>query len=83
MDEKKLKLSDEFSDKKISDEDAVNFFLARQIVQEIQKFGVSQSTMLKVIELLALELDDRSRMLSIVGAVKGRIETSTSPILSE
>ena len=83
MDEKKLKLSNEFSDKKISDDDAVNFFLARQIVQEIQKFGVSQMTMLKVIELLALELDDRNKMLSIVGAVKGRIETSASPILSE
>lgn len=83
MDEKKLKLSDEFSDKQISDDDAVNFFLARQIVQEIQKFGVSQTTMLKVIELLALELDDRNKMLSIVGAVKGRIETSASPILSE
>ena len=83
MDEKKLKLSNEFSDKKISDDDAVNFFLARQIVQEIQKFGVSQTTMLKIIELLALELDDRNKMLSIVGAVKGRIETSASPILSE
>jgi hypothetical protein len=83
MDEKKLKLSNEFSEKKISDEDAVNFFLARQISQEIQKFGVSQMTMLKIIELLALELEDRNKMLSIVGAVKGRNETSTSPILSE
>jgi hypothetical protein len=83
MDEKQLKLSNEFSEKKISDEDAVNFFLARQISQEIQKFGVSQMTMLKIIELLALELEDRNKMLSIVGAVKGRNETSTSPILSE
>ena len=83
MDEKQLKLSNEFSEKKISDEDAVNFFLARQISQEIQKFGVSQMTMLKIIEVLALELEDRNKMLSIVGAVKGRNETSTSPILSE
>jgi len=83
MDEKKLKLSNEFSEKKISDEDAVNFFLARQISQEIQRFGVSQMTMLKIIELIALELEDRNKMLSIVGAVKGRNETSTSPILSE
>jgi hypothetical protein len=83
IEDRKLKMSDEFSDKKLSEEDASHTFLAREIVQEIRKFGVSQLTLMKTIELLALELEDRGRMLAIVGAVKGNIDTSGSPILSE
>lgn len=66
-----LNLREEHGDLKLSDEDAASFFLARQIVQEIRSFGVNQKTTLKLIELLALELEDRNKMLSIVNSLKG------------
>jgi len=78
-----LKISEDFSDSKISDEDASYTFLAREIVQEIRKFGVNQVTLKKIIELLSLELEDRSVMISVIGAVRGEIKTSGSPIFSE
>lgn len=80
---KTLKLSEEFTDKNISEEDSSHTFIAREIVQEITKFGVSQITLQKVIELLALELESRERMLAVIGAVRGNIEVSGTPILSE
>jgi len=83
MSENKLKISDEFSDAKISDEDASQTLIAREIVQEILKFGVSQLTLKKIIEILALELEDRSVMLSVVGAVRGEKTSSASPIYSQ
>lgn len=83
IEDKTLKLSEEFADKKISEEDASHTFIAREIVQEITKFGVSQITLQKIIELLALELESRERMLAVIGAVKGNIVVSDTPILSE
>lgn len=82
-DNKFLKISEDFSDSNISDEDASYTFLAREIVQEIRKFGVNQVTLKKIIELLSLELEDRSTMISVIGAVRGQIKSSDSPIISE
>ncbi len=80
-DNKFLKISEDFSDSNISDEDASYTFLAREIVQEIRKFGVNQVTLKKIIELLSLELEDRSTMISVIGAVRGQIKSSDSPII--
>ena len=38
---------------------------SREIVSEILRFGVSQSHILHIINLLALELEDREMMLAI------------------
>ena len=83
MSENKLKISDDFSDIKISEEDASQTLIAREIVQEILKFGVSQLTLKKIIEILALELEERSVMLEVVGAVRGEKASSASPIYSQ
>ena len=82
---KHLKLSenDEFSDRNLTDEDASQTFLAREIVQEVMKFGVSQTSLLKIIELLSLELENRAKMLAIVGVVRGNMVSNNSPIISE
>ena len=77
-----LKISEEFEDVKLSDEDAADSLLAREILQEIKKFGVSYGTCLKLIELLALELEDRNKMLDIIGAIKGTSIGAKSPIVS-
>lgn len=82
-DDRVFRPSIEMSDAKMSDEDAAYTFLAREIVQEITKFGVKQITLEKTIELLALELESRDKMLAVIGAVRGNIETNGSPILSE
>lgn len=79
----KLKISDEIDDKKLSEEDASHTLIAREISQEVIKFGVSQLTLKKIIEILALELEDRNTMLSVVGAVRGELKTPGSPIYSE
>lgn len=79
----RLKLSEEITDKSLTEEDASHTLVAREISQEIIKFGVSQLTLKKVIEILALELEDRSAMLSVISAVRGNLSTSSSPIYSE
>ncbi len=38
---------------------------AREIVAEILRFGVSQSHIIHIIDMLALELEDREMMLAI------------------
>ena len=43
--------------------------VSREIVQEILKYGVSQSQILKIIEILAMELEDRDTMISIVECI--------------
>ena len=40
---------------------------SREIVSEILRFGVSQSHIVHIINLLALELEDREMMLAIRG----------------
>lgn len=43
--------------------------VCRDIVREITRFGVSQRQLLFVIQLLALELENREVMLSLVQAI--------------
>lgn len=49
---------------------------SREITRKILDFGVSQFQILKIIESLALELEDRSTMLAITDAVRTSIEAS-------
>lgn len=49
---------------------------SREIVKTIKDFGVTQFQLLKIIESLSLELEDRSIMLAIKGAVQTAIEAS-------
>lgn len=78
----RLSFKDEFSDSHLDDADAADFYVARQILQEIRNFGINQKTALKLIELLALELESREKMLAIVEAIKtGPSKLSDSPII--
>jgi len=54
----------------MTEKDAAESFVARQIVQEIMNYGVTQFQVAKVIELLAFELENRELMVKIVDAVK-------------
>lgn len=77
----RLTFKDEFSDVQLDDGDAADFFVARQILQEIRNFGINQKTTLKLIELLALELESREKMLAIVEAIKaGPSSLPDSPV---
>jgi hypothetical protein len=78
----RLSFKEEFSDAKLDDGDAADFYIARQILQEIRNFGVNQRTTVKLIELLALELESREKMLAIVEAIKaGPSILSDSPVI--
>ncbi len=60
------------TDKTVEKDDVVwlnDIKKSREIVQEILKFGVTQTQMKSIIGLLALELEDRELMLSIRSAV--------------
>ena len=46
-------------------EDLLENAMAREIVQEIMKFGVNQPQILQIINLLALELEDNETMKAI------------------
>lgn len=43
--------------------------VSREIVQEILKYGVTQSQIIKIIEILAMELENRDMMLSLVECI--------------
>lgn len=65
---------------------AISAAKCRNIVAEITNFGVSQDEILAVIHLLALELEDREQMNSIVTLAKGfrtgriaQLDTSNDP----
>lgn len=78
----RLSFKEEFSDAKLDDGDATDFYIARQILQEIRNFGINQRTTLKLIELLALELESREKMLAIVEAIRTSPSMlSDSPII--
>tara|TARA_B100000902_G_C26577696_1_gene559587 strand:- start:187 stop:402 length:216 start_codon:yes stop_codon:yes gene_type:complete len=49
--------------------DIPSFEKTRNIVKEIIDFGVSQKEILKIVELLALELENRNLMLEILSVV--------------
>ena len=50
--------------------DALSRSKAREIVQEIMNYGVTQQQILSIINLLALELEDNNMMRSIVDLCK-------------
>lgn len=52
----------------------------REIKKEILDFGISQFQILKLIESLSFELDDRSVMLAIKDAVRTPIEASETEL---
>ena len=45
---------------------ATESFVSRQIVSEIMSYGVTQNQVLKIIEFLAMELENREDMLTLV-----------------
>jgi hypothetical protein len=47
---------------------------SRQIVSEILKFGVNQKQILNIINLLAMELEDRDALVAISSIVKEALE---------
>jgi len=53
---------------------------SREIVRKILDFGVSQFQILKIIESLALEIEDRSVMLALTDAVRTAIEASEQQV---
>ena len=54
---------------------------SRDITQEILKFGVNQEQIRNIINLLALELEDREMMLAINRAVKQEEDEERPKIL--
>jgi len=54
---------------------------SRDICQEILRFGVSQTQIRNIINLLALELEDREMMLAINRAVKQEEDEERPKIL--
>lgn len=55
-------------------EDLNSISKSRDITQEILNFGVSQNEILKIIELLSLELEDVSLMKEISNILKPKSE---------
>jgi len=53
---------------------------SREIVRKILDFGVSQFQILKIIESLALEVEDRSVMLALTDAVRTTIDASEQQV---
>lgn len=53
-----------------SEKEAAEMFQCRQIVQEVINFGVNQKQLLRIIKLLALELENREVMEAVVQATK-------------
>tara|TARA_Y100000992_G_scaffold239949_1_gene170750 strand:- start:1162 stop:1398 length:237 start_codon:yes stop_codon:yes gene_type:complete len=66
---------------KLTEQDAAETFVARQIVQEIMDYGVTQFQIGKVIELLALELENRDLMVRIRDAVSDNTANDTTGII--
>lgn len=81
IDDKVLKISSEI-DTQLDEEDAANYYIAREIVQEVVNFGVNQITLLKVIELLALEVENREHMLAIIECVRQKPTLTNSSIIT-
>ena len=58
------------------EQDLLDKIKSREIVQEILKFGVSQSQMVYIINLLSLELEDNIMMKQIIDATKTKNKSS-------
>ena len=54
----------------VEEESAEWIMQCRQIVRTITQFGVSEQQRLKIIYLLALELEDRDHLQELTGLVK-------------
>jgi hypothetical protein len=54
---------------------------SRDIIQEILRFGVNQEQIKNIINLLALELEDREMMLVINRATKQEVDEERPKIL--
>lgn len=50
----------------------------RQIVSEINNFGISESQKIQIIKLLALELENNSNMKKIVNAIDDVVENNSA-----
>lgn len=65
---------------KNEDSDVLASVRAREIVQEIMRFGVSDFQVKKIIKFLALELEDRSIMQEIVKVITDDLEGNESDV---
>ena len=72
-------MSDE--NKKLTEKDAAETFIARQIVHEIMDYGVTQFQIGKVIELLALELENRELMVKLRDVISNNTANNTTGII--
>ena len=72
-------MSDE--NKQLTEKDAEETFIARQIVQEIMDYGVTQFQIGKVIELLALELENRELMIQLRDVISNNTANNTTGII--
>jgi hypothetical protein len=73
----------EYDENEVRNEgDLSDSFMARQVVQEILNFGINQGQMIKIIQILALELENRDLMLKIDNLIEvatGEGDTSQKP----
>ena len=51
----------------------------REIISEILNFGVNQTQIRALIKLLAMELEDRELMISIVNTLSNEVEVEEKP----
>ncbi len=65
----------------LTERDASETFIARQVVQEIMDYGVTQFQLGKIIELLALELENRELMVRIRDAISENTANDTTGII--
>ena len=64
--------------KSSTDKKAEEVLKARQIVQEIMNFGVTQQQVLRVTYLLSLELENRNAMINISETIKEYLDDISS-----
>ena len=56
------------------EEDTEKTLQCREIVKKIIEFGVNESQKIKIIKLLAMEIENRETMISITSACEGTKE---------
>lgn len=61
-------------DNDVNTQDIMDSAKAREIVSEINSFGVNQFQIKKIIKLLSLELEDRKLMSDIVSILESSFE---------
>ena len=59
-------------------EDILSIEKSRNIIKEILDYGVNQNEVLKLIELLSLELEDREKMNGILSIIKNQNEENSN-----